>query len=63
MEIALIRIKDGSRWLAMGEDNVRKTYKEYFENLFNVDTEEKDTVNICGILKVQEGDVIWWKSQ
>ena len=34
------RIKDRTRRLAVREHHVRKTKKEYFEDLLNIDTEE-----------------------
>ena len=34
------RIKDGNGRLAQGEDKVRKIWKEYFEELYNIDTQE-----------------------
>ena len=33
------RIKDGNRKLVKGEDEVRRIWKEYFEYLYNVDTQ------------------------
>ena len=35
------RIKDGNGMLAQGEDEVRRVWKEYFEDLYNIDTQEK----------------------
>ena len=32
------RIKDGSGRLAQGEDEVRRIWKEYFEDMYNIDT-------------------------
>ena len=37
----------------MGEDDVRKTWKKYFEDMHDVDTEKLVTVNMCGF------DVAW----
>ena len=34
------RIKDGSGRLAQGEDEVQRIQKEYFEDLYNIDTKE-----------------------
>ena len=31
----------------MGEDDLRKTWKENLEALYNVDTKERVTVNLC----------------
>ena len=46
------RIKDGNGRLAQGEDEVRRIWK-YFEDLYNIDTQEEVTVNMCGF------DGIW----
>ena len=35
------RIKDGNGRLALGEDEVPKIWKEYFEDLYNIDTQER----------------------
>ena len=32
------RVKDGNGKLAQGEDEIRKIWKEYFEDLYNIDT-------------------------
>ena len=42
------RIKDGNGRLILGEDEVRKIWKEYFEDMYNVDTQEQMTVHMCG---------------
>ena len=34
------RIKDGNVRLAQGEDEVRRTWNEYFEDLYNIDTQK-----------------------
>ena len=34
------RINDGNGRLAQGEDKARKISKEYFEDLYNIDTQE-----------------------
>ena len=38
------RIKAGNGRLAQGEDEVRKIWKEYFEDLYNIDTKEQVAV-------------------
>ena len=35
------RIKDGNGRLVQGEDEVRKIWKKYFEDLYNIDTQKK----------------------
>ena len=42
------RIKDGNGMLAQGEDKVRKIWKEYFEDLYNIDTQGQVVVHMCG---------------
>ena len=34
------KIKDNTARLVVGDDDVRKVWKEYFKDLYNVDTEE-----------------------
>ena len=42
------RVKDGNGRLAQGEGDGRAIWKEYFEDLYNIDTQEKVAVHICG---------------
>ena len=35
-----IRIKDGKGRLALGEDEVQRMWKGYFNDLYNIDTQE-----------------------
>ena len=37
-----------------GEDDVRKTLNQYFENLYKVDTEKQVIFNMCGF-DIQKG--------
>ena len=41
------RIKFRTEKIAVGEDKGRQTWKEYFKDLYNVDTEEQITVSMC----------------
>ena len=41
------RIKDGNERLAQ-EEEVRRIWKEYFGDMYNIDTKEKVTVHMCG---------------
>ena len=41
------RTKDRNRRLAQGEDEVRKVWEEYFEDLYNIDTQEEAAVRMC----------------
>ena len=34
------RIKDGNRRLVLEKTEVRRIWKEYYENLYNIDTQE-----------------------
>ena len=42
------RIKDGNGRLSQWEDKMRKIWKEYFEDLYNIDTQEQVPVHMCG---------------
>ena len=53
-------IKDRTESLAVGEIDVRKIQNEYFEDMYNVDTEEWNLVNICGF--DCDGRDIQWKN-
>ena len=46
------RIKDGNGRLAQGKDEVRKIWKDYFEDLYNIDTEKEVAVNMCGFDRI-----------
>ena len=43
------KVKDGNERLAQGEDQGRKIWKEYFEDLCNIDTQEEVAVT-CMVL-------------
>ena len=43
------RIKDGNERLAQGEDEMRKCWKEYFEDLHNIDTQEEVENVVCNV--------------
>ena len=42
------RIKDENWRLAVGEEQVQMTWKNYFEDLYNMDTQEQVVVPMCG---------------
>ena len=42
------KIKDINRRLAQGEDEVRMIWKAYYEDLYNIDTQEQVAVDMCG---------------
>ena len=50
------RIKDGNGRLAQGEDEMRKIWKEYFEDLYNIDTQEEVAVHMCGFDGIRRGN-------
>ena len=43
----------------MGEDEVRRVWKEYFEDMLNRDTEERAVVHMCGFGGV--GRELFWR--
>ena len=45
------RIKDGNGRLAQGEEEFRIIWKEYFEDLYNIDTQEQVTTSEKSQLK------------
>ena len=50
------RIKDGNRRLEQGEDKVKNIWNEYLEDLYNIDTQEKVAVHICGFDEIRKGN-------
>ena len=52
------RVKDGNGKLAQGEDEVRRIWKKYFENLYNIDAQEQVAVNMCGFDGIQRGNYL-----
>ena len=50
------RINDGNRRLAQEEDEARKIWKEYFEDLNNIDTQEEVAVHMCDCDGVRRGN-------
>ena len=42
--------------MAQGEDELRRIWKEYFEDLYNIDTQEQVAVNICGFDWIRRGN-------
>ena len=55
----------------MGEDEVRKTWKDYFEDLYNMDTQEQiavlyEALMVLGeviILEESQLEVLKWRSE
>ena len=50
------RIKNGNVRLAQGEDEVRRIWKKYFEELYNIDAQEKVAVHMCDFDGIQRGN-------
>ena len=50
------RIKGGNGRLAQGEDEVRKVWREYFENLYNIDIQEEVSVHMYGFDGIRRGN-------
>ena len=49
------RINDGNERLAQGEDEVRRIWKEYFEDLYSLDAQEQVAVHMCGFDRIRRG--------
>ena len=49
------RKKDGNGRLAQEEDEVRRIWMEYFEDLYNIDTQEQVAVYMCGFDGIRRG--------
>ena len=47
------RIKDGNGRLAQEESEMRKIWKEYFEDLYIIDTQEQVAVHMYGFDDIQ----------
>ena len=49
----------GWKWevgLAQGKDEIRRIWKEYLEDLYNVDTQEQVAVHMCGFDGIRRGN-------
>ena len=47
---------DGNERLAQVEDGTRKIWKEYFKDLYNIDTQEQVAVSMCGFDGIRKGN-------
>ena len=52
------RIKYRNVRLSYGENEVRKIWKEYFEDLYNLDTQEDVAVHMCGFDWIRRGNYL-----
>ena len=50
------RVKDGNGRLAQGENEARRIWKEYFEDLYNINTQEEVAVHMCGFDWIRRGN-------
>ena len=50
------RIKDGNGMLARGEEKMRRIWKEYFKDLYNIDTQEQGAVHMCVFDGIRTGN-------
>ena len=50
------RTKDKKGKLAHGEDELRKIWKELFQDLYNIDTQEEVAVPMCGFDRIRRGN-------
>ena len=50
------RTKDENGRLTLGGAEVRRIRKGYFEELYNIETQEKVSVHICGFEGIQRGN-------
>ena len=50
------KINDRNGRLAQGEDEVRRFWKEYFEDLCNINTQEHVAVRMCGFDGIRRGN-------
>ena len=50
------RIKDGNGRLVLEEAEVQMIWKEYYEDLYNIDTYEQVAVHMCGFDGVRSGN-------
>ena len=44
------RIKDGNGRLVLEEVEVRRIWKKYFDDLYNIDTQELVAVHMCDLM-------------
>ena len=50
------KVKDVNGRLAQGKDEVLKILKEYFEDVYNIDTQEQVAVHMCSSVGIQRGN-------
>ena len=50
------RMKDENGRLVQGEDEVRRIWKDYFEDLYDIGTLEQVALHICGFDEIRRGN-------
>ena len=50
------RIKDGNGRLALREDGEQRIWKDYYEDLYNIDPLQQVALHMCGFDGVQRGN-------
>ena len=50
------RIKDRNGRLSQGEEEVRRIWKGYLEDLYNIDTQDQVSVHMCGFEEIRRGN-------
>ena len=50
------RIKNGNARLALEEAEFRRIWKEYYMDLYNIETQEQVKVYLCGFDAIQRGN-------
>ena len=48
--------EDGNERLEQEEDEVQRIWREYFKDLYNIDTQEQVAVHICGFDRIRIGN-------
>ena len=52
------RIKDRNRRLALEDDEVQRIWKDYFQDLYNINTQEQVAVQMFGFDGVDRGNYL-----
>ena len=52
------KIKDMNGMMPQGDDEVRRIWKKYFEDLYNIDTQEEIAVHMCGFDGIRSGNYL-----
>ena len=55
------RIKSGNGRLVQGEDEMRRIWKEHFEDLYNLHVQEQVAIHMCDFDRIQRGNYLGGK--